>query len=216
MASKPTIASSRWADQVGANLVSPTGGERDLGFQGGTAAASGKVNWQIHELYLWALYLSDQALTGDLSITGTYTQAVQTTIVPHQLPGFDPLGANGAGVFIPIGTTAGKGYYAQIASTVGRVIKAVRARINDEVTSTVKVGLASNDPFFGAPPVFQSVADTAGSTSSASNASGGLQELEKSGLTVPMLTNVTYFLFVRLATGTDATCRLWGLEYDWV
>lgn len=71
MATKPTIALARWADQIGANLASPSSGLRDLGFQQGTAALSGIVNTELNELYKWVLYLNDGALSGNHTIAGT-------------------------------------------------------------------------------------------------------------------------------------------------
>ncbi len=73
MASKPLIALARWADQIGANLVPPTSGERDLGFGNGSVASSGKVNTELNQLYQWALYLSDGNLSGDHTIAGNLT-----------------------------------------------------------------------------------------------------------------------------------------------
>jgi len=71
MSTKPTIANVRWADVGGANLVVPTSGERDGGFQSGTPASAGRVNSLFHENFLWAQYLNDGALSGNHSIAGT-------------------------------------------------------------------------------------------------------------------------------------------------
>lgn len=89
MATKPAVALSRWADQIGANLLTPSSGLRDLGFQEGTAAVAGYVNDELHQLYLWAMYLSDGALTGDHTIAGSLTVTADVDV------GGD-LAANGA------------------------------------------------------------------------------------------------------------------------
>lgn len=129
MASKPNAALSRWADQLGANLISPTSGERDLGFQAGTPAASGKVNWQINQLYLWALYLSDGALSGNHSIAGSLTIGGQLFAftdftftadnTTDQLAatgnpldtGYGPVRVSNSGGGLPSGLTAGTDYW---------------------------------------------------------------------------------------------------------
>lgn len=81
MSAKPTIALSRWGDQIGANLVAPTSGERDLGFQAGTPASAGKVNYEINQLYQWALWLSDgDCAFHNLSATGTLQATGATTL----------------------------------------------------------------------------------------------------------------------------------------
>lgn len=129
MANKPTIAMARWADQIGANLVSPSSGERDLGFQGGTAASSGKVNWEIHELYNWALYLNDGVLSGDHTIYGalavgglavtfashTFTADSTTdliTVTAHGLvTGDGPFQVSNSGGLLPVPLAAATNYY---------------------------------------------------------------------------------------------------------
>ncbi len=96
MSAKPLVSLARWADQIGANLVSPTSGERDLGFGSGTPASAGKFNYEINQLYQWALWLSDGdcafhnlSATGTLGVTG-----------PSTLTG--ALAANG-GIAVPTG-----------------------------------------------------------------------------------------------------------------
>ncbi len=70
MSTKPTLELSRWATG-GVNITVPNSGERDTGFVPGTPASSKRVNSLINQLYLWAQYLSDGALSGDHTIGGT-------------------------------------------------------------------------------------------------------------------------------------------------
>lgn len=80
MATKPTIALARFADQVGSDVVDPTSGLRDTGFVDNTDIEQGFVNALFKQLYLWALYLSDGALTGNHSISGALSVASTLTI----------------------------------------------------------------------------------------------------------------------------------------
>jgi hypothetical protein len=68
MSTKPTIAEARFADTGGADVLSPPSGLRDSGFVAGTPIVQSYVNELYHQLYLWALYLSDGALAGNHSI----------------------------------------------------------------------------------------------------------------------------------------------------
>lgn len=124
MATKPTIALARWADQIGANLLVPSSGLRDLGFQASTPAVAGYVNSELSELYKWALYLSDGALTGDHSIggvavtlaSGAFTADSSTdtlTRAAHGLAtGAGPLLVSNSGGALPAGLTAATPYWA--------------------------------------------------------------------------------------------------------
>jgi hypothetical protein len=71
MATKPTIALARFADQVGSDVVAPSGGLRDTGFVAGTAAVQSFVNELFKQHYFWDLYLNDGALVGNHTIAGT-------------------------------------------------------------------------------------------------------------------------------------------------
>lgn len=71
MATKPTVSLSRWADTVSANVTNPPSGSRDTGFVYGDPADEGVMNALLKQLYLWALYLNDGALTGDHTMSGT-------------------------------------------------------------------------------------------------------------------------------------------------
>lgn len=96
MSTKPTIALARWADQVGANVVEPTSGERDTGFQAGTPAASGKVNALWFHHYEWARWLDDgDCAFHNLSATGTFGVTGATTLTGS-------LTASG-GIIVPTG-----------------------------------------------------------------------------------------------------------------
>lgn len=132
MAAKPSIALARWADQIGANLVSPTSDERDLGFGNATTASSGKVNTELNQLYQWALYLNDGALSGDHSIAGgiavngsplTITPTTFTvsgglaTITAHgRRTGDGPFRVSNTGGALPTGLTAGTDYWLIVAN----------------------------------------------------------------------------------------------------
>lgn len=83
MATKPTIALARFADQIGANLVALTSGERDLGFGSNTLAASGKVNTELNELYKWALYLNDGIFTGGVTFDSLQVGGISITFGSH-------------------------------------------------------------------------------------------------------------------------------------
>lgn len=59
MASKPTIADSRWATDGGAELDAPTSGDRDSGFVTGTDIVSDHHNVLLKEAYKWHQWLDD-------------------------------------------------------------------------------------------------------------------------------------------------------------
>ena len=80
MSTKPTIALARFADQPGADVAAPSSGLRDTGFVAGTPASQTFVNELFRQLYLWALYLNDGALTGNHSIAGTLAVAGDVTV----------------------------------------------------------------------------------------------------------------------------------------
>ncbi len=75
MATKPTIANARWGETaagvVGGNDTAPSSGQRDTGWTTNQVAVSSFFNRILRELYLWCKYLSDGALTGNHSISGT-------------------------------------------------------------------------------------------------------------------------------------------------
>lgn len=96
MSSKPTIALSRWADTISAILTTPASGLRDTGFVGGTIIDEGTVNYEINQLYQWALWLSDgDCAFHNLSATGTLGVTGATTLT-------GALTANG-GIIVPTG-----------------------------------------------------------------------------------------------------------------
>jgi hypothetical protein len=70
MSSKPLIALARWADLPGSFVTDTPSGLRDTGFVDATPAEADIVNAELKQLYLWALYLSDGALSGNHSIAG--------------------------------------------------------------------------------------------------------------------------------------------------
>jgi len=71
MSTKPTIALARFADTGSADVTAPSTGLRDTGFVAGTPVSQSFVNELFRQLYLWALYLNDGALSGNHSIAGT-------------------------------------------------------------------------------------------------------------------------------------------------
>lgn len=71
MSTKPTIALARFADTGSADVTAPSSGLRDTGFVAGTPVSQSFVNELFKQLYLWALYLNDGALSGNHTITGT-------------------------------------------------------------------------------------------------------------------------------------------------
>lgn len=71
MSTKPTISLARWADLGGSFVTDASSGLRDTGFLDATPAAADIVNAELKQLYLWALYLNDGALSGNHSIAGT-------------------------------------------------------------------------------------------------------------------------------------------------
>jgi hypothetical protein len=73
VSAKPNVALSRWADQVGAAVIAPSSGLRDFGFQPGTPASPHFVNYELNQLYQWALYLSDGAFEGPVSFDDDVT-----------------------------------------------------------------------------------------------------------------------------------------------
>ncbi len=70
MAAKPNIALSRWASTGGAELLTPSSGLRDTGFESGTLAEPGYVNELLNRAYAWFQYLNDGVLTGDHTVNG--------------------------------------------------------------------------------------------------------------------------------------------------
>jgi hypothetical protein len=64
MATKPTIADSRWATDGGAELTAPSSGVRDSGFVTGTPAVADHENVLHKEHYKWAQYVDEGILTG--------------------------------------------------------------------------------------------------------------------------------------------------------
>lgn len=157
MATKPTIALARWADQIGANLVSPSSGLRDLGFQPGTAAVSGIVNTELNELYKWALYLSDGALSGNHTIAGTLATAEALTV------GGQPL------VFADFTYTADAGTDTLTATAHGRETGDGAARTTNS-GGGLPGGLAINTDYF----VIRTGANTFKLATSRANALAGI------------------------------------------
>lgn len=129
MASKPQIAVARWADQISANLLSPSSGLRDTGFLAGTPAVSGYVNTMLGELYKWALYVNDGVWDGDIALNGSFTVGGQlVTFVDftytadsttdklartaHGLQtGYGPVRTSNSGGALPAGVLAATDYY---------------------------------------------------------------------------------------------------------
>jgi hypothetical protein len=75
MATKPT-AEPRWAETgagtPSASITEPSSGEKDVGFQNGTASSAEKINWILWLIYKWCEYLNDGALSGNHTIDGTF------------------------------------------------------------------------------------------------------------------------------------------------
>lgn len=135
MASKPTIALARWADTLSAIVTAPTSGLRDTGFVGGTIIDEGTVNWEINQFYQWALYISDGALSGDISTTGALTVGAQLlsftdftftadsstdqlAATAHGLhTGDGPVHVSNVGGALPSPLVAGVDYYAILVDT---------------------------------------------------------------------------------------------------
>lgn len=129
MSSKPVISLARWADLVGSFVTAPSSGLRDTGFVDGTPADADIVNYEINQLYKWALYLSDGALSGDVSIAGSLSVTDQslaftdftftadpTTDLLHavangRLAGDGPLQLTNSGGALPGGLAAVTDYY---------------------------------------------------------------------------------------------------------
>lgn len=211
MATKPTIALARFADQFGADVEDPPGGLRDTGFVYDTPAEQGFVNALFLQLYLWALYLNDGALTGnhsitgDLEVTGTYHHGTRTisigpaafqlesaatsvTWTAGDLRGTPPAGSN------PFA-------FASVSIPSGKTITAVRFYVRDNLTgANVMTGsLVEN----GSP-----VATTSGST-----ADGTDQTLTLSGLTTPVAAGGS--LSVRVSTSAASQIRVYRAEVDY-
>lgn len=70
MSTKPDVTLSRWADQAGSFVTDAPSGLRDTGFLDATPLEADIVNAELKQLYLWAKYLSDGALSGAHSISG--------------------------------------------------------------------------------------------------------------------------------------------------
>lgn len=171
MAVKPSIALARWADQIGANLVSPTSGERDLGFGFGSPAASGKINTELNALYQWALYLNDGALSGNHTIDGNLATSGNVTIGDRSLvftdftftadsasnqctktahglqTGDGPVRVTNSGGALPSGLTAGTDYWIICNDTAGDGVDLFRlatSRVNSLSGIGIAVDITSN------------------------------------------------------------------------
>lgn len=77
MATKPTIDDARWATDE-TNNTAPAAGQRDSGWTTAQVAVSSYFNKLFFELYKWALYLSEGALTGAFSWASTISPAAIT------------------------------------------------------------------------------------------------------------------------------------------
>lgn len=106
MSAKPTISLSRWADLVGSFVTDAPSGLRDTGFVDATPLEADILNAELNQLYLWALYLSDGALSGDYSIDGNLSIATGRTVA---LGGTTTLTVGGAlrvgGVYLAAAST---------------------------------------------------------------------------------------------------------------
>ncbi len=98
---KPDIALARWADDPGAELLVPSSGLRDDGFQPGTPAVPGYVNELFKQSYLWAAFFDPLFTSGggftapvdeDVAVSGTgrHTHDDQTANV-------SPIAGGGSG-----------------------------------------------------------------------------------------------------------------------
>lgn len=69
MATKPGSL-PRWAD-VSGDIVEPTSGEKDVGWEPDTKPPAQYFNWWQNLVYQWMQYLNDGALSGNHSVAGT-------------------------------------------------------------------------------------------------------------------------------------------------
>jgi hypothetical protein len=68
MSTKP-VTLPRWAN-VGGDIVTPLTGKQDIGWVEGEDPPAPYFNWLFYNLYKWAEYLNDGALSGNHSIAG--------------------------------------------------------------------------------------------------------------------------------------------------
>lgn len=78
MATKPTIADSRWATDGAAELTAPSSGLRDSGFVDGTPIVADYPNVLHKEAYKWAQYLDEGILTGAFHLNSPISPAAIT------------------------------------------------------------------------------------------------------------------------------------------
>lgn len=120
---KPNVSLARWADLGGAFVTAPSSGLRDTGFQDGTPADADIVNYEVNQLYQWALYLSNGALEGDFTVAPSvlsfvdfvYTASSTTDLlakVAHGLhTGYGPVRTSNGGGGLPAGLAAATDYW---------------------------------------------------------------------------------------------------------
>lgn len=129
MSTKPTIGLARWADTGGADKTAPSSGARDIGFQEGDPADQSIVNELLYQHYLWAQYVSEGTLDGDVVIGGsltvggqllsftdfTYTADNTTDQIAHTAHGLEtgdgPVRTSNSGGGLPGGLAAATDYY---------------------------------------------------------------------------------------------------------
>ncbi len=135
MSARPNVALARWADQIGANLLTPSSGLRDLGFQASTPAVSGYVNDELHQLYLWAKWLDD----GDVTLNTVAARGGANITFTDQVILSGNLEANGGiqmpdnGIFSANGTAnweIGNTTHDSLVSIDGRLTVVGNLRLN--------------------------------------------------------------------------------------
>lgn len=155
MATKPSVADSRWAvdgsDVDATNIATPSGSQRDTGWVLNQVPPSSVENYLNNRAYRWFKYLSDGALSGNHTVDGslqpasltvgglpvtftshTFTASSTTeelTVTAHGLAtGDGPLQVSNSGGALPSPLVAATNYYAIV--TGSNTFKLATSRLN--------------------------------------------------------------------------------------
>jgi hypothetical protein len=132
MALKPT-ETPRWAHNGtipnSSNIVAPSSGERDAGFQAGNPAVSTKVNWLFENIYEWLLYTQGGIFDGPSGFRGT---AGSTSLGGSQ-DNYNPANLGTASALL-IGTLTSATLTGLVGGEAGRRILVVNTGLSGIVT----------------------------------------------------------------------------------
>jgi hypothetical protein len=232
MSARP-VKLPRWAvdgsQNLAANVVEPSSGEKDTGFTHGSTALSSYFDWLFAYVYLWLQYFSDGVVTfvdisastltttgnitigGNVTATGNGQMANLTVTVSENVGGTLTAGglitAN-AGVTVPSGQTA---------TFNGSVVANGNTTLGDAAGDALTVNATTS---FVGPPTFSATATFNGAL--VANGNTTLGDTSGDTLTANATTSlagpVTFNASATVATGktltmTDGASALKGMTY---